>query len=272
MFLRRQFLLALAAASFVASTNPALYADDPSIKPTAAEPFTPSPEFQTLITRLAREQLPDKYEKTKNWGKTSRVFDGWKLERDGLRLETRRRFKQANDGAWQKYTIELLDPDQNFELRVTNLRQQESQVVCDVAVIASARVHGRHTQWENGVQLLSIGAVADARLQLRAQLAMSMKLDPTKFPPDISLEPRVTQADLDILDFKIQRISHFGGPVVKSLSSSVREVLEDKIAESRPQLVARLNKSLAKQDAKLRFSAVDFLSALKSQALATPPR
>jgi hypothetical protein len=274
MLPRRQFLLALATASVAASTSRSLIADDPSTKSTApaAEPFTPSPEFQALITRLAREQLPDKYEKTKNWGKTTRVFDGWKLERDGLRLETRRRFKQANDGAWQKYTIELLDPEHSFDLRVTNLRQQESQVICDVAVIAAARVHGRHTQWENGVQLLSIGAVADARLQLRAQLAMSTKLDPTKFPPDISLEPRVTQADLDILDFKLQRISHFGGPVVKSLSSSVREVLEDKIAESRPQLVARLNKSLAKQDAKLRFSASDWLSALKSQPPSAPAR
>ncbi|MFN0020887.1 MAG: hypothetical protein ACKVP0_21720 [Pirellulaceae bacterium] len=274
MLLRRQFLLALAAASVTGSTGESVIADGPSI-PTAdatAEPFTPSLEFQALITRLAREQLPDKYEKTKNWGKTTRVFDGWKLERDGIRLETRRRFKQANDGAWQKYTIELLDPEHRFDLRVTNLRQQESQAVCDVTVTASARVRGRHTQWENGVQLLSIGAVADARLQLRAQLAMSMKLDPTKFPPDISLEPRVTQADLDILAFKLQRISHFGGPVVKSLSSSVREVLEDKIAESRPQLVDRLNKSLAKQDAKLRFSAADWLSAIKSQPSSAPAR
>ena len=58
----------------------------------------------------------------------------------------------------------------------------------------------------------------------------------------------------------------------KSLSSSVREVLEDKIAESRPQLVDRLNKSLAKQDAKLRFSAADWLSALKSQSSSAPAR
>jgi hypothetical protein len=55
-------------------------------EPDPTQPFTPSADFQELITKLAREQLPDKYEKTKNWGKTTRVFDGWKLERDGLRL------------------------------------------------------------------------------------------------------------------------------------------------------------------------------------------
>ena len=262
MFPRRQFLLALAAAVAAGERLTAL-ADEPSPanqNAPLAEPFTPSPEFQQLITKLAREHLPDKYEKTKNWGKTTRVFDGWKLERDGLRLETRRRFKQANDGAWQKYSIELIDPDHKFDLRVSNLRQRESQAVCDVTVIAAARITGRHTQWENGLQLLSIGAVAEAQLRLRAEVSVAMKLDPTKFPPDFFLEPRVTSADLDILEFKLRRISHFGGPLVKSLSSSVREVLEDKIAADRTKLVERLNKSLAKQDAKLRFSASDWLS------------
>jgi hypothetical protein len=262
MLLRRQFLLAAVGAALAASDQgllPLLAAEG---EPDPTQPFTPSAEFQELITKLAREQLPDKYEKTKNWGKTTRVFDGWKLERDGLRLETRRRFKQANDGAWQKYSIRLIDPDHKFDVRVANLRQRESQMVCDVTVIAAARVSGRHTQWENGVQLISIGAEADARLRLRAELAVGMKLDPTKFPPDVYLQPRVTQADLDILEFKLRRISHFGGPVVKSLSTSVREVLEDKIAEDRPKLVERLNKSLAKQDSKLRFSAADWLAKL----------
>lgn len=260
MLLRRHFLLALATV-FVVGTNTSrkVSADESS---TSSESFTPSAEFQQLLTKLAREQLPDKFEKSKNWGKTTRVFDGWKVERDGLKVETRRRYKDANDGAWQKYSIHLLNPDKQFEVRVANLRQKENKLVCDVTVIAAVRVSGRHTQWENGVQLVSIGAEADARLRLRAELAVGMKLDPTRFPPDIALEPRVNQADIDILEFKLRRISHFGGPVVKSLSSSVREVLEDKIAADREKLVQKLNKSLAKQDAKLRFSAADWLAKM----------
>ena len=262
MLPRRQFLLALTAAPLGPCAFSLLAADDQPAPP--VEPFTPSPEFQQLITRLAREHLPDKYEKTKNWGKTTRVFDGWKWERDGLRLETRRRFKDANDGAWRKYSIRLLDPEHKFEIRVANLRQRDSLAVCDVTVIAAARVWGRHTQWENGVQLISLSAEADARLRLRAELAVALKLDGAKWPPDVSLEPRVTKADLDILEFKLRRISHFDGPLVKSLSSSVREVLEDKIAEDRKKLLASLNKSLAKQQSKLRFSAADWLSAQSS--------
>ena len=257
MALRPNFLLALAfAALALASLPSAAAAAEPAPQ---AEPFTPSREFQDLLTRLAREHLPDKYEKTKNWGKTVRAFDGWKLERDGLRLETRRRFKDAKDGAWQKYGIRLIDPEKQFEVRVENLRQEESKAVCDVTILAAARVWGRHTQWENGVQLISLSVEADARLRLRAKLEMTLKLDVAKLPPDVYLEPRVASADLDILEFKLRRISHFDGPAVKSLSSSVREMLEDKIEEDRHKLTAKLNKSLAKQQSKLRFSPSDWL-------------
>lgn len=261
MALRPYFLLALGAAAWASFASSA--AAQPVINSPAAnaQPFTPSQEFQDLLTQLAREHLPDKYEKTKNWGKTVRVFDGWKFERDGLRLETRRRFKVANDGAWQKYGIRLIEPEKNFDIRVENLRQEESRAVCDVTILAAAHVWGRHTQWENGVQLVSLSAEADARLRLRAKLEMALKLDVTKLPPDAYLQPRVASADLDILEFKLRRVSHFDGPVVKSLSSSVREMLEDKIENDRQKLVDKLNKSLAKQQAKLRFSPSDWLSA-----------
>src|SRR5262245_2801905 len=38
--------------------------------------FTPSPEFQEWITNLVRQQLPENYEKRKNWGHTTKSFDG----------------------------------------------------------------------------------------------------------------------------------------------------------------------------------------------------
>src|SRR5687768_14596157 len=77
--------------------------------PAAAEDpeqgFTPSQSFQTWVTDLVREQLPEHYEKSKNWSHTKRVFAGWKLEQDGLRLETRRRWKEVNDGTWTRYRV-----------------------------------------------------------------------------------------------------------------------------------------------------------------------
>lgn len=265
---RRHALLAIAAAPWggwlaarplsAAEANPNQVGTSSAI---AAESFTPSAEFQAFITALAREQLPDKYEKTKNWGQTTRVFDGWKVERHGLKIETRRRWKEANDGGWQMYRVDLVEPEKHFDVRIENVRQTGTKVACDVAVVAAAHVLGRHTQWESGVQLVSVSAEAEAKLRLVATVEIGMSLDPAKFPPDLCLIPEVTSADIHVLQFRLRRVSHFHGPVVKSLSATVREVLEDKVADSREKLVASLNKSLAKQQDKLRLSLADALNS-----------
>src|SRR5688572_551283 len=91
-----------------------------------AEPelgFTPSESFQAWITDLVRDQLPEQYEKKKNWGKTKRVFAGWDVEADGLKVETRRRWKEANDGTWTSYRVTPIDPDKHFAVRVERIEQ-----------------------------------------------------------------------------------------------------------------------------------------------------
>jgi hypothetical protein len=227
----------------------------------SAVPFTPPDEFQELVTSVVREQLPDKYEKSKNWGQTKRVWAGVKLELDGLRLETRRRYREVNDGPWQKYRIDVIQPEKHFHIELANIRQADNKVLGNIAVDAKLHVFGRHSQWESGVQLFSVSADATARVRLKAALEVATRIDATKVPPDLLFSPRVTSADLAIVDFELERVSDLHGPLVESLSSTVREVLEDKLAEKRQKLVEKINKSLAKRQDKFRLSAAD---ALKS--------
>jgi hypothetical protein len=248
---RRIVLAALAALPLF---PPRLGAEESS---TASETFTPPEEFQELVTSIVREQLPDKYEKTKNWGQTKQVWAGVKLERDGLRLETRRRYREVNDGPWQKYRIDLLQPEKHFHVALANIRQTENKVLCDIAVEAKLHAFGRHSQWERGVQLFSVSADASTRVRLKAALEVTTRIDATKVPPDLLFSPRVTSADLAILDFRLERVSDLHGPLVKSLSSTVREILEDKLAEKREKLVEKLNRSLARREEKFRLSLAD---------------
>jgi hypothetical protein len=85
------------------------------------------------------------------------------------------------------------------------------------------------------------------------------RLDPATFPPDIVLLAHVDHADLEIHDFRMRRLGKFDGPVVRSLSHTVREVLEDKIAADRPKLVNKINEQLEKQQDKLRLRWKDVL-------------
>ena len=145
----------------------------PSPPSAAAEPpdaFTPSAEFQEWITAVVREHLPHEYEKKKNWGNQAKTMSGLSVRMEDGRLETRRKFKQANDGSWQMYRVTLKNPEEKFDVRIANIRQlPNGNVGIDMTVLASLEVFGRQSLWERGVQLFSISAEADARVKLWAQ-------------------------------------------------------------------------------------------------------
>lgn len=239
----------------------------------ATEGFTPSAEFQEWITDLVREHLPHEYEKKQNWGHTRRTFDGVSIQLKNGQLKTHRKYREANDGTWRMYRVKLVDPTEQFEVRVANIRERDDgHVQMEITAVARLDVFGRQAQWERGVQLFSVSAEADARVRLWAAVDVATRLDPTRFPPDVFLSPEVTAAKVEILDFKLRRISDLSGPLVRSLSHSVREALEEKLAEDNAKLVARLNKSIDKQEQKqkLKISAADLLQSQWGKLLAKP--
>jgi hypothetical protein len=239
---------------------PLLNPETPAAAAGALEAFTPSAEFQEWISGLVREHLPDQYEKSKNWGHTTRTLDGLSIKLEGGRLKTHRKYKQANDGKWQAYRVDLVDPEKTFEIRVANLRQlDDGRVGLQITAETSLRAHGRQAQWEHGIQLYSLSAEADARVRLTAETAVAAQLDPTRFPPDVYLRPEVTAAKVQILAFKLRRVSDLDGPLVRALSHAVREELEAKLAEDNAKLVARLNRAIDRKEPKLKLSLAELI-------------
>jgi len=224
--------------------------------------FTPSAEFQEWITDIVREQLPHEYEKKKNWGHQAKTFDGLSVRVEDGKLRTHRKFKQANDGSWQQYRVKLKDPEERFDVKLANIHQLPSgKVGLNITVIASLEVFGRQSLWEHGVQLFSISAEADARVRLWAQAEVATRMDLTRFPPDIHLDPEITAARFEIPDFRVRRIGQAAGPLVRSLSHAAREALEEKFAEDNAKLVGKLNRAIAKQQKKLKFSLADVMQS-----------
>ena len=224
--------------------------------------FTPSPEFQEWITKIVREHLPNPYEKKKNWGHQEKTFDGISVQLKDGQLKTHRKFKQANDGQWTMYRVTLKNPEEKFEVRVAKIEQlPNGKVGMDISAVASLEVFGRQSLWEKGIQIFSISAEADARVRLWARCEVATRLDPTRFPPDVYLDPEVIAAKFDIPGFKLRRLGHADGPIVHSLSHTAREALEDKLKEDNAKLVASLNKAIAKQEKKLKLSLADVMSS-----------
>jgi hypothetical protein len=181
---------------------------------------------------------------------------------DGLRVKTRRRWKEANHGTWKRYRAWLIDPDQEFQIQIENMAATpEGKTAFDVVIDARLGVWGRLSEYALDVQLLSISAEADARVRLRVSCEMSLRFDVTRLPPDVILEPHVVDAKLILIDFDLVRISDLSGPVVREFGEELHDILQDEIADRQAKLVARINRQLKKHEDDLRLSVADLLTS-----------
>lgn len=247
-------------ATRTASASP--QSPEPSVSATPPTPDAPAIPGNShgVLDQILRNwivsQLPAEYENKKKWDRKERVAVGLKIELDGPQLETRRRYKEVNHGTWTKYKITPIDPAKEFQFSLENVRTiGEGRIAFDLIVIAKANLFGRVAKWERGVQLYNLCAEADVHFKLIAQGECDIYLDPRRLPPDVRIEPKVNNADIQFLGFKLQRVSAAKGPLVKMLSATVREMAEDAIEDNRPKLVEKMNKQIEKQKDKLVLSA-----------------
>ena len=215
---------------------------------------------RTFLTNLVLENLPGDYEDDKHWGKTRKRWDGVKMRMDGLKLRTNRRWKEVNHGTWKRYHIELIDPNEHLLVKITDWQQRGIGTVgFQLNLAARVRVIGRRQEWNNGVRLYSVTAEAIADVRLNVGMQVSTKLDATKFPPDVILLPVAETADARLVQFKLQRISHADGPVVRELGDGLEKILRKILAEKNAKLVGKVNRQFEKKKDDLRLSVSDLV-------------
>jgi hypothetical protein len=215
--------------------------------------------IDAILKGLVLDALPHKYSDTKNWGGQSRVYDGFRFRMDDGRIETERVWKSVNDGTWKKYTAELIDPQKQFEVHLRELRQlPDGGMSFDLVFVAHLRLHARQSKWIRGVQLYSLSADGSANVQLALHCELTSKLDVSKLPPEILFQPVVKSAELDVLDFRIDRVSKVGGEIAQQVTEAVRSRLTEEIDSKEVDLVKKINMQLDKKKEKLRLKIVDF--------------
>ena len=132
--------------------------------------------------------MPHTFADKKKWGQQAERFDGFKREREGLRLKVTRRKKMVNHGNWQKYEVSLRDPEKKFAIKVTNMRELPKNIVgFDIDFTADLNIAGRQSKWVKGVQLYSLSANGHAQVRLRLAVELEVKLDRKTFPPDFTV-------------------------------------------------------------------------------------
>jgi hypothetical protein len=238
------------------------------VGPAAADGETPTAAsaeatdgLDALLRTIVLRAAPHEYENTKQWGGTKRIWDGLHVSRDGLRIKTKRRWKEANHGTWKQYRAWLIDPASEFDVRFDRLRESPSgRAAFDLTLEARIGAFGRLSEWNRDVQLFSVSANAEAKLRLQLTCELSSRLDYTTFPPTLVLDPTVTAADLQLIDFRLLRVSQLDGPLVHELGKALREVLEHEIRDRRHQVATKINEELADHEEDLRLTPQELAS------------
>jgi hypothetical protein len=108
---------------------------------------------------------------------------------------------------------------------------------------------------------VSVSAKADATVRMRVDCEVEIKLIPVSFPPDVEFRPKVTDATIELLDFRVHEISQIHGQAAEWIGEGIREILDRKLAEYRDKLVIKMNQTISKQQSKLRISASKWLAS-----------
>jgi hypothetical protein len=243
------------ALSRVAIESPTL-ADDPPLDGLSAT------ELTALAADLIGTYLPTHYDDEDDWNQTKRVFDGVDIERDGFRIETHRKWKDVRHGNWTRYSVDLVEPKKNLHIVVDNVQPlDDGRLRFRVTIDTPIAVSGRMSQWQRGVQLFSISCNADAQVRIWFQATIAALVVPDETPLSIQVAPVVEQADVELIDFEVQRISQVGGEFAEQLGKPIEAAIRKRFIEKqRDRLPERMNRAIAKRSDRLRFSPSQWIS------------
>lgn len=220
-------------------------------------------QLDEFLTKLALDSMPVHYVEDKDWGKQSERWDGLKVRFENGKLKTKRRKKQVNHGTWDRYEVSLVDPENNFSVKLDNFEETETErVTFDVHVTAQVDVAARQSKWVKGVQLYSLSANGSANVQLSLAVSLGSSLDVSKFPPDLIFDPKIEDARIVLSDFRINRVSKAGGEFAQQITRVVEKKIDEKVAEKEDKLVKKINDKIEKNRARFTLSAHD---AMKSK-------
>jgi hypothetical protein len=248
----------------------------------AAVATTPETAAETalsnLIQSLVVESIPRDFDNKKDWGKTKQIFNGLSLKDDGDGLKLRAHKKEVNDGTWREFHGTLVDPQQQFHIRLTNLHAGAPGHTA-VQLILTAQLHGtaRVEQWKDGLRLLDSTADADCKLEVTLGCDIAWHWNAGGLLGELVVEPKVTSLDIKLLEFRLNRVGKLSGWAAKELGEGLKGTVSHELHQQQPKLLAKINASIEKKKDHLHFSPDQALAsgANKIQLLlhlgATPP-
>jgi hypothetical protein len=225
-----------------------------SLNDLTVEQVRPNAELSDWLRWLVLKNLPPTYEDNRKWGLQKSVYDGFRFRREGIKLETERKYKNVKHGTWSRYFLEFDDPGNKLKLQVKRFEPATDRMRIDIEIEAPLHAFGRMSQWQRDVQLISLSTNADVTVRLMVESEVAIRMNPLVFPPTIQFEPVVRNATIELTQFDVHRISQLHGPLAEQLGKGIRELVDTRLADYSDKLAIKMNQQLSKQQDKLKLS------------------
>lgn len=245
----------LAAISILWIARSVAIAQSPPASPGPDAGLPINESLSALAKRIILENLPRQFEEKKDWGKTTKIVNGLRLKDDGDGLKIRKHTKEVKDGLWKQYRGALIDPEQQLQIRVENIRQIDSSHSAFQVFIA-AKLHGeaRLEQWKDGIKLFNVVAEAESKVESRIDCEIAWDWKPGGLLGQISVEPKVTGVRIDLVEFELKKLSKIEGWAARELGENFKGTIARKLHSEEPKLADKLNRAIAKRQDRLHFS------------------
>lgn len=215
--------------------------------------------LQATLRSLAISNLPERYVDEKGWNKTDRRIDGVDVTFYRGKFETRRKWKDVNNGLWKRYEIELIDPLNRLQASVLDVRLDEQGTPrFRMSLRAPLIARGQTAQWAFGVQVFSIGAEATAEVELVVDGSCRIVPAATAFGPTLRLDPHVDAAEMKLHSFRLDRIGQAEGDIAEELGEALESIVRQQVESSGDRIAAKLNAAIEKRRDRLVLSLPEF--------------
>jgi hypothetical protein len=259
----RLFAIALAFGGIPAFPRYCRAADSPLISSAAAaSAHGPSDEsLSRLAQQTVLESIPRHFEEKKNWGNTTKIVNGLRLQNDGDGLKIRKHTKEVKDGLWKQYDADLIDPEHQLQVRVDKMHKTDSgHTAFQIFISARLRGEARLEQWKDGIKLFNVDAQAESKIETRLDCEMAVDWKAGGVLGQFQVEPKVTAAHIDLADFELKKLSKIEGWPAREIGENLKSTISRRLHAEEPKLVEKANKAIAKRQEKLRFSPDDIVA------------
>jgi hypothetical protein len=216
-----------------------------------------------MVHSILISKMPTEHEERKNWGHYVRIFDGYDVKGKGLKIQLKKRERNANHGLWKRFKVWVDDPHRDLQIEIRNMRRNgEDKLQFELVGTVSAHGFAELKQWSNGVQLLGVAAEADAVVELNLGCEIALSAEQGVFLPNLVVEPRIIDSKLWLKDFRLRRVGPLvRGKVAKELGDEFRDEIQKQLHKNEHKVAEEANRAIAKslQDGKLRLSPSELL-------------